>query len=67
MQFDSEGDGTADVSAMLEALKMLSHNSIHGDLGYTVRTMQACSLTPGQRQNFSQNQIFNFVIYLNWI
>ena len=48
-QFDSEGDGTADVSTMLESLRATSGSNahVHGELGAVVRTLQACSLTPG--------------------
>ena len=50
-QFDSEGDGTADVSTMMEALRAsnsASSSHMKGELGAVVRTLQACSLTPGQ-------------------
>ena len=46
-QFDTEGDGTADVGAMQEALKNSNSANFAGELGYVVRTLQACSLTPG--------------------
>ncbi len=47
-QFDSEGDGSADVAAMIEALKASNGDLMYGELGYVVRTLQACSLTPGK-------------------
>ena len=47
-QFDSEGDGTADVGSMLEALRMSDKVNTYKELEYVVRTLQACPLTPGQ-------------------
>ena len=47
-QFDTEGNGTADVSSMMEALKNSNSANMSGELGYVVRTLQACSLTPGR-------------------
>ncbi|KAI0221571.1 Zinc finger ZZ-type and EF-hand domain-containing protein 1 [Lamellibrachia satsuma] len=46
-QFDSEGDGTADVGVMLEALRMSDKMNTYKELDYVVRTLQACPLTPG--------------------
>ena len=46
-QFDSEGDGTADVGTMLEVLKCSSCPTLGGDLSSVVKNLQACSLTPG--------------------
>ena len=46
-QFDSEGDGTADVSATMDALRGSNGANLSGELTYVVRKLQACSLTPG--------------------
>ena len=55
-QFDSEGDGTADVGAMLEALRASNGASMYGELGHVVRTLQACSLTPGFIDVYSEDK-----------
>ncbi|XP_070581030.1 zinc finger ZZ-type and EF-hand domain-containing protein 1-like isoform X2 [Ptychodera flava] len=46
-QFDTDGDGTADVQTMLDALKSSNGANLQGELNYVIRTLQACSLTPG--------------------
>ena len=46
-QFDSEGDGTADVCATMDALRASNGANLSGELTYVVRKLQACSLTPG--------------------
>ncbi len=52
-QFDGEGDGTADVCTMIEALKVSDTSAIPGELAHVVRTLQACSLTPGLYYNWT--------------
>ena len=49
-QFDAEGDGTADISTIVDVLKASNSNAATGtgaDLGHVIRSLQACSLTPG--------------------
>ncbi|XP_077868975.1 zinc finger ZZ-type and EF-hand domain-containing protein 1-like [Saccoglossus kowalevskii] len=45
-QFDTEGDGSADVQTMLDALKSSNGANLQGELNYVIRTLQGCSLTP---------------------
>ncbi|XP_064626439.1 zinc finger ZZ-type and EF-hand domain-containing protein 1-like isoform X2 [Lineus longissimus] len=70
-QFDTEGDGTADVLTMLEALNSCSGPNLHGELNYVIRTLQACSLIPGFIDVYSEDKssstqhgfrILNFLI-----
>ncbi|XP_077980047.1 zinc finger ZZ-type and EF-hand domain-containing protein 1-like [Glandiceps talaboti] len=46
-QFDTEGDGTADVQTMLDALKSSNGANLQGELNFVIRTLQGCSLIPG--------------------
>ncbi|XP_074657535.1 zinc finger ZZ-type and EF-hand domain-containing protein 1-like [Tubulanus polymorphus] len=47
-KFDVEGNGTADISPMLEAVKKMNNNTyIQEELSYVIETLQECSLTPG--------------------
>ncbi|NXU59508.1 ZZEF1 protein, partial [Turnix velox] len=55
-QFDAEGDGTADVESMLEALKNSSGANLQGELSHVIRQLQACSLVPGFIDIFSESK-----------
>ncbi|RMC10852.1 hypothetical protein DUI87_12564 [Hirundo rustica rustica] len=55
-QFDAEGDGTADVENMLEALKNSSGANLQGGLSHVIRQLQACSLVPGFIDIFSESK-----------
>ena len=55
-QFDSEGDGTADVSATIEALRTSNGANLSSELTYVVRKLQACSLTPGFIDVYTENK-----------
>ncbi|XP_071796481.1 zinc finger ZZ-type and EF-hand domain-containing protein 1-like isoform X2 [Asterias amurensis] len=46
-QFDVDGEGYAEVAAMLESLKSSNGANLKGELTHVIRTLQACSLTPG--------------------
>ncbi|XP_066271165.1 zinc finger ZZ-type and EF-hand domain-containing protein 1-like [Branchiostoma lanceolatum] len=71
VQFDTEGDGTTEVQAMLETLKSSNGANLQGELNYVVRTLQSCILTPGfvdvfasDRHNVSQHgkRMLNFLL-----
>ncbi|XP_035685693.1 zinc finger ZZ-type and EF-hand domain-containing protein 1-like [Branchiostoma floridae] len=71
VQFDTEGDGTTEVQAMLETLKSSNGADLQGELNYVVRTLQSCILTPGfvdvfasDRHNVSQHgkRMLNFLL-----
>ena len=47
-QFDVDGEGYAEVAAMLETLKSSNGANLKGELTHVIRTLQTCSLTPGQ-------------------
>ncbi len=46
-QFDVDGEGYAEVAAMLETLKSSNGANLKGELTHVIRTLQTCSLTPG--------------------
>ncbi|CAH1794732.1 unnamed protein product [Owenia fusiformis] len=69
-QFDSEGNGTADVCSMIDALKQSNGANLQGELNYVIRTLQSCRLTPGfidvyteDKQSIGQhgNRLLNFL------
>ena len=55
-QFDSEGDGTADVCATIDALRASNGTNLSGELTHVVRKLQACSLTPGFIDVYTENK-----------
>ncbi|XP_071131694.1 zinc finger ZZ-type and EF-hand domain-containing protein 1-like [Mytilus edulis] len=46
-QFDTDGSGVVETSTMIETVKSMSGPNLQGELGRSIRMMQACSLTPG--------------------
>lgn len=46
-QFDTDGSGVVEVSTILSALKCMNGPNMMGELGKSIRMLQACSLTPG--------------------
>ena len=46
-QFDEEGDGTASVESMMEAVSVTNGVKQRGDLSHCIRRLQACTLMPG--------------------
>ncbi|PVD39043.1 hypothetical protein C0Q70_01670 [Pomacea canaliculata] len=45
--FDTDGNGTAEVTTMIEAVSSFSSPNLNGELGKNIRMLQACSLLPG--------------------
>ncbi|XP_072475032.1 zinc finger ZZ-type and EF-hand domain-containing protein 1 isoform X2 [Notamacropus eugenii] len=54
--FDIEWKSTVDVEKMLETLKSSRGTSLHGELSYVTRKLQACSLVPGFIDIFSESK-----------
>ena len=46
-QFDTDGSGVVEVSTILSAIKFVNGPNMMGELGKSIRMLQACSLTPG--------------------
>ena len=46
-QFDTDGSGVVEVSTILSAIKFMNGPNMMGELGKSIRMLQACSLTPG--------------------
>ena len=45
--FDTDGNGTAEVVTMLDAVTTYTGPNTMGELGKNIRMLQACSLLPG--------------------
>ncbi|KAK3090627.1 hypothetical protein FSP39_013259 [Pinctada imbricata] len=46
-QFDTDGSGVVEVNTILETVKSSNGVNVLGELGRSIRMLQACSLTPG--------------------
>ncbi|XP_061181596.1 zinc finger ZZ-type and EF-hand domain-containing protein 1-like [Saccostrea echinata] len=46
-QFDTDGSGVVEVNTMLTIVKSMNGQNVMGELGRSIRMLQACSLTPG--------------------
>ncbi|KAL3875978.1 hypothetical protein ACJMK2_033871 [Sinanodonta woodiana] len=55
-QFDTDGSGIVEVSTILTAIKSLNGPNMMGELGKSIRMLQACSLTPGFVDVYSEDK-----------
>ncbi|KAM5180064.1 zinc finger ZZ-type and EF-hand domain-containing protein 1 [Mantella aurantiaca] len=55
-QFDAEGNEVVDLESMLEAIKASGGANLQGELSHVIRQLQACSLTPGFIDIFSNSK-----------
>ncbi|XP_050394804.1 zinc finger ZZ-type and EF-hand domain-containing protein 1 [Patella vulgata] len=46
-EFDMDGSGVADITTILDAVQSYSSGSVQGEIGKSIRMLQACTLTPG--------------------
>ena len=46
-QFDSDGDGTADIEGMYESVNSLAEPTTTAEMIYAIKALQSCSLAPG--------------------
>ena len=46
-QFDTDGSGIVEISALQSAIRYTNGPNMLGELGKSIRMLQACSLTPG--------------------
>ncbi|XP_060607279.1 zinc finger ZZ-type and EF-hand domain-containing protein 1-like [Ruditapes philippinarum] len=55
-QFDTDGSGVVEVSTILSAIKYSNGPNMIGELGKSIRMLQACSLTPGFVDVYSEDK-----------